>query len=251
VWLLLYVATALLVFAAAQFMTLPHFGMPRHWSTIRTIFHDLRNWKWREGLWFAISPSTQVVNNDADKFMLARLANPSQAGIYGAAYRVLSAAFLPVQALLTMTYPRFFREGGHGIHHSGRYAWRWLPAALGYSLGAAGLIFAGAPLVVKLLGSQFRDTAFVLRQLAILPALKAVQFLFADSLSGADFQSLRVLLQAGAAALNVALNLLWMPELGWHGAVRATLVCDGALAAGLVLAQFWLRRVERRASQFA
>jgi O-antigen/teichoic acid export membrane protein len=164
-WLLIYFGAALLAAGGCLAWSLRRWGKP---GNLRLpALAELK-----EGLWFVASPSTQTINNDADKLLLARMASLSAAGIYGAAYRVISASFLPVQALLTLTYPRFFRHGGRGLRQSTRFAIRWLPLGLGYSIAAGILLFAGAPLIVKILGSGYMQTAIVIRQLSVLPMMK-------------------------------------------------------------------------------
>jgi O-antigen/teichoic acid export membrane protein len=235
VWMLIYFSVACIVSGASLGWALRLWGRPE-------AFRAQSGKELKEGLWFVVSPATQTINNDADKLLLARLGSLSAAGIYGAAYRVLSASFLPVQALLTVTYPHFFRQGSKGVRETARYAARWLPLALGYSLAAGVALFAAAPIIARILGPGYAQSTTVLRQLAVLPLLKALQYFLADALTGADFQALRVGLQCVAATFNVALNLLWIPRFGWQGAVWATLVCDGGLALLLVVAVIALRR---------
>jgi len=234
-WLQLYCANGLLAaictmwWAFRSFGT-PHLGRPANWEDFK------------QGFWFAVSPFSQIVNNDADKLLLPRLASLASAGVYGAAYRVTTVAFLPVLSMLTVTYPHFFRKGSGGIHHSTRLALRALPIALSYSIVAGCLLYWGAPLVVDILGPGYRQSATVIRYLAILPTLKAMQYFFADAITGADFQAIRVAVQAAVAFLNVTLNLLWIPRHGWLGAVWATLISDGTLAILLIGATANLRR---------
>jgi O-antigen/teichoic acid export membrane protein len=234
-WLLIYFGAACVVSGACLVWTLRQWGGPK-------ALRASSGKELKEGLWFVVSPATQTINNDADKLLLARLSSLSAAGIYGAAYRVLSASFLPVQALLTVTYPQFFQQGSKGVRETARYAARWLPLALGYSLAAGVALFAAAPMIGRILGPDYAQSTNVLRQLAVLPLIKAFQYFLADALTGADFQALRVGLQCVAAALNVALNLLWIPRFGWQGAVWATLLCDGGLALLLIAAVMTLRR---------
>jgi O-antigen/teichoic acid export membrane protein len=233
-WLLIYFAVAGITGTACLLWAMRRLGKPKEirWPMLKEL---------KEGLWFVVSPSTQTINNDADKLLLARLASLGTAGMYGAAYRVLSASFLPVQALLTVTSPRFFQHGSQGVRQTTRYAVRWLPIGLAYSLTAGLLIFAAAPLIAKILGPDYAQSATVLRQLAVLPLIKTFQYFLADALTGADFQLLRVGLQCTVAGLNVLLNLFWIPRFGWEGAVWATLVSDGCLALLLLAATVKLR----------
>jgi O-antigen/teichoic acid export membrane protein len=239
VWLVIYFGAACIVCGVSLAWTLRQWGMPE-------ALRAQSGKELKEGLWFVVSPATQTINNDVDKLLLARMASLSVAGVYGAAYRVLSASFLPVQALLTVTYPRFFQQGSKGVRETGRYAARWLPLALGYSMAAGVALFAAAPVLTMILGPDYAQSATIVRQLAVLPLLKAFQYFLADALTGADFQALRVGLQCIAALLNVALNLLWIPRFGWQGAVWATLICDGGLALLLFMAVMTLRRYGER-----
>jgi O-antigen/teichoic acid export membrane protein len=222
-WLAIYCGTGVLVAGVSMWRSVVRFGRPN----LRRL---PRAEELKEGFGFVLSPLTQTVNNDADKFLLARLADLSTTAVYGTAYRILSAAFVPVQALLTVTYPQFFRQGRHGIRQASRLATAWLPGALLYSSAAGVVLFLCAPVVVKILGPGYAETVSILRWLAVLPALKSVQFFCADSLTGADFQSLRVAVQSLVAVTNILLNVVLIPQHGWWGAVAATLISDTLLA---------------------
>jgi O-antigen/teichoic acid export membrane protein len=241
-WLAIYCGTGVLVAGLSMWRSVVRFGMP-----------DLRRLpraeELKEGFGFVLSPLTQTVNNDADKFLLARLADLSTTAVYGTAYRILSAAFVPVQALLTVTYPHFFRQGRNGIRHASRLAATWLPGALLYSSAAGVALFLCAPVVVKILGPGYAETVSILRWLAVLPALKSVQFFCADSLTGADFQSLRVAMQSLVAITNILLNVVLIPQHGWWGAVAATLFSDTLLAFLLAACVIRLHNREQRSDQ--
>jgi O-antigen/teichoic acid export membrane protein len=234
-WLLIYFVTALVVSGASLCWAISKFGSPR-------LLRLPKLEELKEAIWFVLSPSTQTINNDADKFMLAKLAGLGAAGIYGAGYRVLSAAFLPVQALLTVTYPQFFYRGSQGVKHTARYAARWLPIALTYSLGISVILFVAAPAITAILGPGYHETGSVIRSLAVLPVLKTLQFFFADALTGADLQILRVKLQGSVALFNILVNAVLIPRYGWQGAVVATLMSDGLLTFAFVLTVLFLSK---------
>lgn len=200
----------------------------------------------RTGLAFSVSYSAALIYSDIDKLMLARLAGLEVVGIYTAAYRAASTALIPVLALLSSTYARFFAYGSRGLRATVPFAKRLLPASLAYGLVAGVALFALAPLVPAVLGESYRESTDALRWLAALPLLQGVGYLAGDALSGADRQGLRCALQAGAAALNVGLNLLLIPAYSWKGAAWATLASLAILAAALWLAASVLERGEAR-----
>jgi len=197
--------------------------------------------EWRAGLHFVLSPYTQVVNNEVDKLILGRVATLAALGAYGAAYRLLSAALVPLLSLLTVTYPLFFEHGATGIRASRRFARAVATYAIPAGVMASVAILVGSRALVAALGPGFDDTAAILRWLCVLPVLKAVQLLFADALTGAGFQRRRTAIQGGAALLNVLLNVVLDPTLGWFGATIATLVSDTSLAAALGVGALWTR----------
>ncbi len=227
-WAMLNAAATAVASAAAVGWALATFPRPRL-ATAR-----LRG-DARDGLLFVLSPYTQAVNNDADKVILGRAAPIEAVGAYGAAYTMVSVAFVPVQALFTVTYPLFFARGRRGIESSSGLARSMAPWAIGTASVASLALLAGAPLIRFALGHEFDESARVLRWLSVLPILRAMQYLSGDSMTGADLQRRRVCIQAGAAVLNVALNIVLDPALGWRGAAIATLVSDGLLALALAL----------------
>ncbi len=189
--------------------------------------------QWRDGLAFSIGLGSQAVYNDVDKAMLARIDGATSAGVYTAAYRLVDMAFIPMRALLSAAYPRFFAAGSDGIRGTVALARSLAPASAGYALLASAGLFVAAPLAPLLLGSGYDEVVPVLRGLALLPLLKVVHYLAADALTGAGLQGARSAWQVGIAVLNVAANLALIPTYGITGAVVSSLACDAALGLAL------------------
>lgn len=194
---------------------------------------SLMRGNWREGFYFAISLSSQGVYNDIDKTLLLRLASDSIAGLYSAAYRVMDATFIPVRAMLTSTYARFFKLGEQGTKTTSNFALRLLPWAAGWGILVGLGLLIGAPLLVSVLGNQYAETAKILLWLSPLPLLRAFHYLAADSLTGSGYQQIRSISQIGIAIINLGLNLLLIPRFSWLGAAWSSLISDGLLAVSL------------------
>jgi len=75
-----------------------------------------------------------------------------------------------------------------------------------------------------------------LRWLSPLILIRTIHYFLSNSLTGADLQGLRSVIQVGAAALNVLLNLWLIPAYSWRGAAWASLASDGMLALGIAAA---------------
>ncbi len=195
-----------------------------------------------EGLYFSGSISAQSIYNDVDKTMLARLSTLGANGIYSAAYRLIDVAFIPVSSMLYAAYPGYFRHGKGEIRATYKYAKKLLPRPIGFSLLAFAALLVGAPVIPKILGGEYLRTVEALRWLAILPLFKTVHYFFADALSGAGHQGLRMSLQIAVAVFNVLVNLWVIPAYSWRGAAWSSLASDGLLALLMWMAITALQR---------
>ncbi len=182
--------------------------------------------EYREGGAFAVSLSAQTIYNDIDKTMLARLVSSDAAGIYAAAYRIIDVAFTPVRSLLYAAYAKFFQTGEGGIRDSAAFAIKLIPWGVVYGLVAATVLYAVAPLLPLLFGSNFTETVDVVRWLSPLVLLKTLYYFAADTLTGAGRQSVRAAVQVGVAVLNILLNLWLLPSYGYVGAIWSSLASD-------------------------
>jgi O-antigen/teichoic acid export membrane protein len=234
-WASVYLAASAVAAMLCLAITIGRLGPPTrsHRASLREL---------RTGLAFSFSSSAALVNADIDKLMLGRLAGLEVVGIYTAAYRAASAALVPIMALLSASYARFFAYGSGGIGAAAAFARRLLPPSVAYGLVAGAGLFALAPVVPAVLGDGYDEAAEALRWLAALPVLQSIGYLAGDALSGSDHQGLRTALGAGAAGINVGLNLLLIPVYSWKGAACATLASFALLAAALWIAVAVLER---------
>ena len=181
-------------------------------------------------------------NNNIDKTMLARLGTLEATGTYAAAFRVVDIAFLPIGSLLAATYARFFQEGVEGVRATGRFAIQMLKLGGGYAIVAAAGLYAVAPVLPAVLGSEYHGAVTAVRWLALLPLLRAIHYFGADALTGAGYQVVRTVILVAVALLNLILNLLLVPRYSWHGAATAVLISNSVLAIGIWTAVWCLRR---------
>jgi O-antigen/teichoic acid export membrane protein len=241
-WSELYLASTTIPACAAIWFVTREVGAPS-WG------ERMGSREYLQGLYFSVSMAAQSIYNDIDKTMLARISGLSSAGLYSAAYRIVDAAFSPVNAVFAAAYPRFFQLGAHGIARSSRFGRRVLGRAALYSSAASIAIWFAAPLVPSVLGANFRDSIPALRMLSPILVFRSLHYSAADALTGAGHQGLRTILQLLVAGLNVGLNLIIIPRFSWLGAVFSSVVCDGALAILLWIGVLALCARERRVPQ--
>lgn len=221
-WGVLYFASRLVTAVAGLFMIHRTLGRPK-------IQLSLMGPEVTQGFFFSVSLSSQTIYNDIDKTMLASMSTLAATGIYGAAYRIIEVAMIPVLSLLGATYAQFFRRGATGIRGSLSFAKKIVPFSGGYGLLAAAGVWICAPIVPLLLGEEYRDSVNALRWLAPLIFFKALQFFAADTLTGAGLQGVRTALQASFAGANALMNLWLIPLYSWKGAALSSLITDGLL----------------------
>ncbi|MGC8550181.1 MAG: lipopolysaccharide biosynthesis protein [Acidobacteriaceae bacterium] len=235
-WVRMYwVATALAAVVAVVAVTV-RLGWPE-WRRVRR--RELL-----DGLSFAFSNSSISVYNDVDKSLLAGAGLMESAGIYGAAYRVVDVATMPVYSLFAAATPRYFRaEGVDGTRALMR---RVLLRALPLTVAICAGLYLLAGLVPVVIGASFAAAATALRWLCVIPVLRLLHYTWGTAITARMSQWKRTAAQAVAAGLNVGLCLWWIPRWQWRGAAAASVLTDGALvlmSAGIWWA--WARRHAR------
>jgi O-antigen/teichoic acid export membrane protein len=235
IWSYLYFASSIITAVIAIVAVNKMIGLPK--LAIAELKSNIK-----QGFYFAISASATNINANLDKSMLGKLATVGAAGIYGSAYRFIDVGNVPLLAIFGATYTRFFQHGVTGIKGSLGFAKRLLPILGGYAIASLIGFWFLAPFIPIILGEEYREAIGALLWLSPLPAIAAIQYLAADTLTGSGNQKARSLVQVVAAIINVVLNILWIPQFTWRGAAWATLVSDSFKLVCLWLIVFWLSR---------
>lgn len=213
--------------------------------TWRMGWPELRRVRAREladGLSFAFSNSSISVYNDIDKTLLAGAGQLEAAGVYGAAYRVIDVATMPVYSLFAAATPRYFRAGMEGAGETRalmrHLLWRALPVTVLISAGLSAL----AGMLPVVLGPSFAAAETALRWLCVIPLLRLLHYTWGTAITACMSQWQRTAAQAVAAGLNVGLCVWWIPQWSWRGAAAASLITDGTLVVlSLLIWRQWSR----------
>jgi len=238
-WALWYLSATILPAIYAIILVTQELGEPK--PSLSALWRE-RN----EGFYFSLGLSSLMAYTDLDKALLARLASLDVAGVYAAAYRIVSFAFTPIRALLAATYSRFFQHGVQGITGSLSFAKRLLLPACSYGVLSSASMFAVAPVLPHLLGNEYAESAEVIKWLSPVPLFQCLHYLAADILTSTGHQKLRSTVQVGIASFNLGLNLMLIPRYSWKGAAVATLMCEAGLAVALCLSVGYLLRESQK-----
>ncbi len=180
----------------------------------------------KQGIYFSIGSSADLVNASIDKTMLASLTTASATGLYSAAYRLIEVAYLPLLSIFSSTYAKFFEHGKTGISGTLAFAKRLIPVALIYGIVALIGYWVFNPFIPYILGEEYQASIPVLLWLSPMPLLIGMQLIAADTLTGAGHQRIRGFIILGTALFNVVINYLLIPVYSWKGAAWATLASD-------------------------
>ncbi|CAA9487735.1 MAG: hypothetical protein AVDCRST_MAG30-1194 [uncultured Solirubrobacteraceae bacterium] len=165
----------------------------------------------------------------ADAILLLRLGSEAEAGVYGAAYRILDPLLFLPQTVMAAIFPVMSAMRGAAddarLRRVVQLAADYM-AALSLPILAVTVVLSG-PIVALLFGTEFERSAEVLPILMI--AFVAICY---GSLAGylAPVVGLqwRLTLFAGIGALaNIGLNIVLIPEYGAVGSAWATVLTEG------------------------
>lgn len=166
----------------------------------------------------------------ADRALLARLASMSEVGLYSVAYNLSMALNLFTTAINQAWSPIYYdlsdsEEGRRQLPRLTTVSAAAIAAlAMAFTLLAPEVLpvlaapaYAGARVVIPLVAAGY--FFFALYMLTSTPIFYAKRTHFVPLVSG------------GAAALNIALNLIWIPRWGMIGAAAATLLSYAGMAS--------------------
>lgn len=229
VWAELYAFTSLLAASYTFFLISRDLGKPS-WPTLSLLRSFLRN-----GIPFSLWGGANKLYIDADKFLLARLASLETAGVYSAGYRLIDLASIPLISLLTAATPSLFRAGSKGTHQAFRHVVRLLLPASAYCLAIGMIVHVAAPVIPRLLGENYQEATTIVRFLAWLPLVSLPRLYLNQALATSDEQDTGMIVLALGAAINLILNIFWIPRHGWTGAAAATYVAEVCMTSMLLI----------------
>lgn len=242
-WSMIYASSTVLAACISIGVAIAKIGRP--------VFslQNIKTYPFREGFLFSVNQSAYSINANFDKTMLASMAPLNGAGIYAAAYRIVEISTVPINAIMTAAYSKFFKSGAQGVAGAAAFARKVLKLSGSYGLLIAILLPFMAPVVPLVLGEEYRDSVAAMRWLAPMTVLLGLRFPMGDILSSTNRQGMRSAIQVTTALINFLINLVLIPLLSWKGAAIATLISDGLQTVALWGCVLWLLRIETAAKR--
>lgn len=169
---------------------------------------------------------------NGDKVVLNGAGLERDAGLYGAAFRVVTLALTPLSALDLAVFHRFLPAGDDstpGLHV--RRSLRYTAVSMVVILPTAVAVFFLAPLFEIVVGSEFGSSVEMIRWLLLWLPIKAISGPPLNGLLGLGRLGLRLAVVTGTALLSATLYIVLIPDHGWVGALIGTIIAEAVLAA--------------------
>lgn len=174
---------------------------------------------------FSAGEMVYLLYTRADLVLLTWIRGDATAGIYASGLKFYEVSTLPVFFLGFAAYPalsRLYEERAERLSsEAGRL---FLAASMASGLIAWALVFVVPSVLVPLLGARFAAAGPVVKLMAVLVVLTAVEATAVRVLLAVHLQVVKFKHQVVSTVLNVVLDLLLIPTFGIEGAIAATAV---------------------------
>lgn len=163
---------------------------------------------------------------NGDKIVLNANGFRIDAGHYGAAFRVVAMATLPIQSMESALFHRFLESDDDALSEHTTRAARYSLLFLVLVLPVAAMIWLIAPHIDFLLGEDFQESETMIRWLTLWLPFQALSGVPFNALMGLGKFNTRLVLVMSSAALSMVMYIVLIPSLGWEGAVIGTIVSE-------------------------
>ena len=200
----------------------------------------------RSSAMFSVPMGASKMQTDADKYLLNVFRLEADAGLYGAAYRMVQLGTLPLLALDSAAFQRYLPQG----HGEPRIHWRRAVRLAGLmtaaSLLVAGALYLALPLLDFLFSEQFKEAIDIVPWLLLLIPFIATRSTPLNGLLGLGRADKRMHIYLSSAVLSLLLYVILIPSFSWRGAVVGTFVSEIYL---VVVGWSALRYYQRKADE--
>jgi len=196
---------------------------------------------------FAVPLAAASLQLDGDKVALSVFGFAAQAGLYGAAYRLVHFGSLPLRVIGQAAFHRFLADGedGRANYHLRRSA---KLTAFMFLIGVvtAVAIYLALPVLQFLFVGRFEQAVEIVPWLLLFLPLIALSGTPMNGLLGLGRAAERAAVYVSSAIVAVTLYLALIPGRGWQGAVMATLGAEIYLVAASWIAMIYYQQLADR-----
>lgn len=232
----LYCLTALVALLVAVFST------PAPWPRVST-WRLPNKAQWNQTKGYGFLAITAAGPTELDKMLAVKLLSPTASGLYTAGARVISAATLPVIAMMLSALPRLFRDSQSYTWHAGRLLRYIFSITLIYSVALATILWCTAPLFARLFGQKYEGIEYIIQWQCLAVPGMALRIAAGSALMAIGKPWMRAGFEAAGLVSLLAAAVILTHYLGMVGMPLA-LVCSEWVMA--ILGCFLVARTHRR-----
>ena len=159
--------------------------------------------------------------------MLSKIKGDIDVAVYSVAYNIaLAILFIPT-VYTNAIYPvlsRYYKDSKNELKILYEKSFKYL-----YIVGlpiSVGLYFLSARIIFFFYGEKYFGSVIALEIISLYLVIKFINFLLGTVLSSIDQQNKRMVGQGFTALVNIFLNLLLIPKIGYVGAAWSTLITE-------------------------
>jgi O-antigen/teichoic acid export membrane protein len=181
----------------------------------------------KPALVMGLSQGLAFMSYNFDSLLLGLLVGARAVGWYGAAYKPITALLAVPVTYYTGLFPtlsRTYQQSEAAFRHMVARSLR-LTAMMALPVGIGGSFLAG-PVIGLLFGPDYANSVLPLQILSWAAVMVILRGNFRHSLNAAGRQDLDLRCAGSAIAMNVGLNLIFIPRYGIVGAAATTLVTE-------------------------
>ena len=173
-----------------------------------------------------------IVNETLDrillKYLLPENVAMSQLGIYGACYKVSILMTIFIQAYRYAAEPFFFAQA------KSKDAREVYAEVMTYFVIIVSLIFLGTmmymdDIIIHFIGPEFREGMFVIPILLLANLFLGIFYNLSIWYKLTNKTMIGAYIAIFGAIITIALNIYWIPRIGYIGSAWATLICYAAM----------------------
>lgn len=183
---------------------------------------------YRDGLLMSSSLLVYGFFASSDQIMLGSIMSKEVVAVYALSAKVYFMAFLPFQALSSVTIRRFFMYNGDQVR-CGVELRRILKVCIPLSILLASLVAISSSLIPLALGEKYEGSKVVLISLMVIFPIKVCSAMLSDYLVGVGLQKRRLNIELFCCLINIVMNFILINNYGVLGAVAATMLSETAL----------------------
>jgi O-antigen/teichoic acid export membrane protein len=181
----------------------------------------------------------QIINSFSlrvDTILLGFLSVSESVGIFSGPYRIVDTVGFIATVLITALFPVISRRSALGNEKVREIMENSIKALMVIALPASlFLAILARPVVILVLGNEFPESIPVLQVLALVVIPTYFRNLLGVAFIAVDRQIEYAYISGGVLLINVIIDLIFIPQLGYWGA------CIGAISAEMIrmLLSFW------------